>query len=117
MAEKNPHIVAVSRHSGDSYLLVFCDNGDVYRLQVDPMNGTIMSEKVHEIFHDVAVPQAREGMKPYWNDSVTPRPGLAIREVRLEKDNVYILDQTGRVWQVVIDFDQPEIRLVANEGN
>jgi len=116
MAEKNPHVVAVSRHSGDSYILVFCDNGDVYRMLVDPMNGNIKSEKVHELFHDVPTPQPAEGMKPYWNEEMTPRPGLGIQQVELQKDNVYIKDEKGRVWQVVLEENFPEIRLVGHEG-
>jgi hypothetical protein len=59
MADKNSPVVAVSRHSGDSYILAFCANGDVFRLDINAVSGAITSKKVHELFHDEPTPQLR----------------------------------------------------------
>ena len=57
-------------------------------------------------------------MKPYWNEMMTPRPGLPIREVVTMADNVYIKDGQGQIWQFVVGYDsQPEIRLINNEAD
>lgn len=48
-------------------------------------------------------------MKPYWNEMTTPRPGLRIQEVETKQDNIYIKDEWGRVWQIVIEVDHPMI--------
>lgn len=54
-------------------------------------------------------------MKPYWNEFMNPRPGLGIQEGEKHYDNVYIKDQTGRVWQIWIDGDHPLIQLIGHE--
>lgn len=54
-------------------------------------------------------------MKPYWEQMMTPRPGMPIQEVKLERDNVYIKDQQGRIWQIVIELETPIIHSLGIE--
>lgn len=54
-------------------------------------------------------------MIAYWDEIMTPRPGLGILEVENKLDNVYIKDQYGRVRQIVIEHEHPIIHLVGRE--
>ena len=51
-------------------------------------------------------------MREYWNDMMTSRPGMHIKETETVHDNVYIKDAADRVWQIVIQYDGPEVRLI-----
>jgi len=56
-------------------------------------------------------------MKPYWNEMMTPRSGMPIREVEMHHDNVYIKDALGRVWQIWMDVDTPLVQLLGREDD